>query len=149
LRPANLLSAYAALPLLVAPAELWSRLRLRSADPGHGAARESIGRRAGRFDAATGFPRRLDAAKRRGRRLAATAAAAILLLLALGGTVVFAGMRPVVEVLAPTPSHTGVHPTGGADRATRTEPGGAQSGAEPVGEPWAKPATAPAAVEFA
>jgi RNA polymerase sigma factor (sigma-70 family) len=105
LRPANLLSAYAALPLLVAPAELWSRLRLTSADPGQGAAREYIGRRAGRFDAATGFPRPLDAATRRGRRLAVTAAAAILLLLALGGTVVFASMRPAIEVLAPTPSH--------------------------------------------
>jgi RNA polymerase sigma factor (sigma-70 family) len=108
LRPANLLSAYAALPLLAAPAGLWPRLRLTSADPGLRAAREAIGRRAGRFDPATGFPRPLDAAVRRVRRLAATAAAAVLLLLVLGGTVVFAGLRdePAAELLAPTPGHT-------------------------------------------
>lgn len=120
LRPANLLSAYAALPLLVVPAELWPRLRLTSADPGLSAAREALARRAGRFDSATGFPRPPDAAVRRGRRLAATAAAALLLLLALGGTVVFARPEPAAELLAPTPSHT----PASTPQAVRTGPPG-------------------------
>jgi RNA polymerase sigma factor (sigma-70 family) len=108
LRPANLLSAYATLPLLALPAGLWPRTRLTCTDPGQQAARQAIGRRAGRFDRATGFPRPLGAAVRSGRVLAAVGAAAAVLLLALGGATLLprvGGGDPAAQFLAPTPSN--------------------------------------------
>lgn len=81
-RPAALFSAYATLPMLAAPPEVWRRLRLTSADPGQEATRRDIDRRAGRFEPRTGFPP--AAAGRRRHRAAAGVAAGVLALL-LGG----------------------------------------------------------------
>lgn len=83
--PAALFSAYATLPLLAVPPELWPRLVSTSTDAAQAPARARIDRRAGRFDPATGFPRAAD--RRRGRVLAAGLAAAAVLVLLLGAGV--------------------------------------------------------------
>ncbi|MFV2126411.1 sigma-70 family RNA polymerase sigma factor [Micromonospora sp. LOL_013] len=99
--PAALFSAYATLPMLAVPAELWPRLQLTSADAGQAAARARIEQRAGRFDPATGFPRRGE--PRRGRLLAGLAAAAVLALL-IGGAVVVPRLGAVDDTARSAPA---------------------------------------------
>ncbi len=57
LTPAALLSAYAGIPFLAAPMELWERINHTMAHPAQAAARQSIGDRTGGLDRGTGFPR--------------------------------------------------------------------------------------------
>ena len=99
LTPASLLSAYAGLPFLAAPAVLWERVNHTMADPAQAAVRQSIGDRTAGLDRATGFPRPVEAL-RRSRRLV-TAALAILLivgsltvLLVIGDTLFRSGTDP-------------------------------------------------------
>jgi RNA polymerase sigma factor (sigma-70 family) len=81
LSPAALFSAYAGLPMLVAPAELWPRLQLTSGDGGYA---EALLERAGRWDPDTGFPVPLEAQRRR-TAVAGVAAVAVAAMLAFGG----------------------------------------------------------------
>ncbi|ROO58565.1 RNA polymerase sigma factor (sigma-70 family) [Micromonospora sp. Llam0] len=101
--PAALFSAYATLPMLAVPAELWPRLELTSADAGQAATRARIEQRAGRFDPATGFPRRGE--PRRGRLLAGLAAAAVLALL-IGGAVVVPRLATVDDTARSAPAES-------------------------------------------
>jgi len=102
--PAALFSAYATLPMLAVPAELWPRLELTSADVGQAAARARIEQRAGRFDPATGFPRRGE--PRRGRLMAGLAAAAVLALLIGGAVVVVPRLGAVDDTARSAPAES-------------------------------------------
>jgi RNA polymerase sigma factor (sigma-70 family) len=103
LRPAALFSAYAALPFLVAPVELWPRLELTSYDPGSATAREAIARRAGRFRSDTGFPRPLDIRRRR-FAVAGVGAVAVAALLAAGAGAMIPPAAPVADATDPQPT---------------------------------------------
>ncbi|WJK34936.1 sigma-70 family RNA polymerase sigma factor [Solwaraspora sp. WMMA2065] len=122
--PAALFSAYATLPMLAVPAELWPRLKLTSADAGQAATRARIEQRAGRFDPATGFPRR--GGPRRNRLLAGLAAAAVLALL-IGGAVVVPRLGAVDDtarsVPAGSPGLAAPPPVPSASSAPPTTPG--------------------------
>lgn len=77
LAPAALFAAYAGLPFLAVPAELWPRLELTCFDPGQAGVREAVLDRTGRFDSGTGFPRPLDLRRQHRVRVAAVAAVAV------------------------------------------------------------------------
>lgn len=142
LSPAALFSAYAAVPFLVAPAELWPRLQLTSFDPGGAAAREAITRRVGRFEPGTGFPRPLDVRRRRAR-MAGVAAVAVAALLAAGAgalippalpaadqpgslptAVAIASPTPPAALPTPAPSSMPTSPSPGADSPEPPPPAG-------------------------
>jgi RNA polymerase sigma factor (sigma-70 family) len=99
LTPAALLSAYAGLPFLAAPVELWKRINHTMAHPSQAAARQSIGDRTAQFDRGTGFPRPAEAV-RRTRNLVTAALAIVLIigsvavLLVIGDTLRRAGADP-------------------------------------------------------
>lgn len=134
-RPAALFAAYAAAPLLAAPAELWPRLEHTSFDPGLGETRAEVARRAGRFDHDGGFPRPSGA--RRHRMAVAAAAAAVLLAVAGAGAAVIAGAGEPGTSAQPTPA--------GAPAASPTPPAGTPlAPAAPVTSPATGLATAPA-----
>ncbi|WFE27242.1 sigma-70 family RNA polymerase sigma factor [Solwaraspora sp. WMMD791] len=99
--PAALFSAYATLPLLAVPADLWPRLVSTHTDPAEAAARARIDRRAARFDPLTGFPRRSPGSP--GRRTTAVAAAAGVLALLLGGAVMVPRLGAVDDTARPAP----------------------------------------------
>lgn len=125
LRPQNLLSAYAALPLLAAPVRLWPRTRLTCTEQAHEPVREALDRRAGRFDRSTGFPRPLDAPGRGGRSLVTAAAAAVVLLLVLGGALVFprlGGGGPATQLMEQPTSQGSAAPTPQAAHAQTAGP---------------------------
>jgi RNA polymerase sigma factor (sigma-70 family) len=103
LSPAALFSAYASAPMLVAPAELFPRLRLTSADPAYAAA---VDRRAGRWHADTGFPLPLEA-QRRKVAVAGVAAVAVAALFAFGGGFLAAAPGPEGALGADTPGVIG------------------------------------------
>jgi RNA polymerase sigma factor (sigma-70 family) len=106
LSPAALFSAYAGLPMLVAPAELWPRLQLTSGD---GAYAEALVARAGRWDPVTGFPVPLEAQRRR-TAVAGVAAVAVAAMLAFGGGFLAGAVGPQEPALTAPPSE----PAGGS-----------------------------------
>ncbi|MFY1695267.1 MULTISPECIES: RNA polymerase sigma factor [unclassified Solwaraspora] len=116
--PAALFSAYATLPLLAVPADLWPRLVSTHTDPAEAAARARIDRRAGRFDPATGFPRRSPGPP--GRRTTAVVAAAGVLALLLGGAVMVPRLGAVDDTArsAPEPPPTLAAPVSAAPTST-------------------------------
>ena len=89
LTPAALLSAYAGIPFLAAPIDLWERINHTMAHPAQAAARQSIGDRTGGFDRGTGFPRPVEMARR--TRNLVTAALAILLIIGSVAVLVVVG----------------------------------------------------------
>jgi RNA polymerase sigma factor (sigma-70 family) len=97
LSPAALFSAYAGLPMLVAPAEIWPRLQLTSADARYA---EGLDRRAGRWDHATGFPEPWELQRRR-TAVAGVAAVAVAAMFAFAGG--FLIPPPELAALAPDP----------------------------------------------
>jgi RNA polymerase sigma factor (sigma-70 family) len=134
LRPAALFSAYAAVPFLVVPGELWPRLALTSFDPGAAPARAEIAGRAGRFDPATGFPRPYELRQRR-RAVAGVAAVAVAALLAAGA----GAMVPPVFLAADEP---GLPPTAAAV-ASPTGPPIGVLGPSPSPSPTPSPTPTP------
>ncbi|MFV2020481.1 sigma-70 family RNA polymerase sigma factor [Micromonospora sp. LOL_023] len=152
--PAALFSAYATLPLLAVPPELWPRLVSTSSDAGQAAARGRIDRRAGRFDPATGFPRAVD--RRRGRALAAGLAAAVALMLLLGAALIVPRLGEVDDaarsaaagptaVAAPTAPAEATGPATPTGPAAASDPAGATGSASPGGPPGAAATTDPPA----
>jgi RNA polymerase sigma factor (sigma-70 family) len=99
LSPAALFSAYAGLPMLVAPAEIWPRLELTSADAGY---LEALEARAGRWDPGTGFPAPLPVRRRR-TAVAAVAAVAVAAVFAFAGGFL---VSPPVPASGPDPLPT-------------------------------------------
>jgi RNA polymerase sigma factor (sigma-70 family) len=136
LRPAALFSAYAAVPFLAVPAELWPRLERTSFDPGAGPARDAIAQRAGRFDPQTGFPRPLDLRRRR-MAVAGVAAIAVAALLAAGA----GAMVPPVFLSAEEP---GPLPTAAAVASPTPSPS-ASATPSPSASPTATASGSPAA----
>ncbi|MDG4767298.1 sigma-70 family RNA polymerase sigma factor [Solwaraspora sp. WMMD406] len=133
--PAALFSAYATLPLLAVPPELWLRLTSTSTDPGQAATRARIDRRAGRFDRTTGFPG--TPRRRNGRTMAALAAAGVLLVLF--------GAALVVPRLGAADDAARQGPDTGPGLAAPAEPTGPAVSAEPTGS--AEPTTATESVD--
>ncbi|QSB16811.1 sigma-70 family RNA polymerase sigma factor [Natronosporangium hydrolyticum] len=146
LRPAALFSAYAAAPWLLLPAELWPRVQRSSFDPQAGSVREAIDLRAGQLGH-DGFPRPLDALRRRRTRLAGASAAAVALLVTAGGLLPLVGsaadapaaaptVLPTASALAPPATSTGPAATGPSTNVpATTEPANAPPPPPPVAPP--------------
>lgn len=130
LRPSLLVSAYAAASHLPVPDLLWSRVELNCFDPGFAPKRGAIVRRAGRSHSKTGFPRPLDARRRRRVAVAGVAAVAAALLAAGTGAVI-----PATTDEQPDP------PAAGPPASPSASPGAA-SGASPGAAAGAAPGAA-------
>jgi RNA polymerase sigma factor (sigma-70 family) len=115
LSPAALFSAYAGLPMLVAPREIWHRLQLTSADAEYV---EALAERAGRFDSATGFPRPLDVQRRRAA-VAGVAAVAVAAVFAFAGGFLIPPTSPASGGLGDSPT-VGAPPTGSTESPSST-----------------------------
>ncbi|WP_326555004.1 sigma-70 family RNA polymerase sigma factor [Micromonospora sp. NBC_01813] len=141
--PAALFSAYATLPLLAVPPELWPRLVSTSTDAGQAAARGRIDRRAGRFDPVTGFPRPAD--RRRGRALAAGLAAAVALVLLLGAAVLAPRLGEVDDAArsATVGPPAVAAPTGSAGESGPATPTGPAAASDPAQATESAPAGGP------
>lgn len=140
LAPAALFAAYAAVPFLAVPAELWPRLQLTCFDPGQAGVREEIAGRAGKFDPGNGFPRPLDLQRRRRTLASAAAALVAIALLAVGAGAL---LPPTAVPLADAPSEP--LPTLPALAPTSTTPalGGPTLSPTPTPSPTPSPSPAP------
>jgi RNA polymerase sigma factor (sigma-70 family) len=133
LRPAALFAAYAGVPFLLAPVELFPRLQLTCFEPGLAGERSAIAQRAGDFHPATGFPRPFDQHRRR-LAVAGVAAVAVAALLAAGG-----GALVAPEFLAADP---GPLPTAAAAGSPSGSPTGSPS-PSPTPTPTPTPSLSP------
>jgi hypothetical protein len=135
LSPAALFSAYAGLPMLVAPAEIWPRLELTSADAGY---LEALEARAGRWDPGTGFPAPL-AVRHRRTAVASVAAVAVAAVFAFAGGFL---VSPPVPASGPDPLPT-------TPPVTATGSPGPTATATPVPTPTPSASPTPTAVPTA
>jgi RNA polymerase sigma factor (sigma-70 family) len=149
-----LIAGYAAAPYQAPPDLLWPRLERDCFDPASAPERAAIVRRAGRRDRRTGFPRPLDAPRRRRVAVAGVATIAAALLVAGTGAIIptRADQRPDPPALpaapaaAPTPAATAgppggatASPTGPAASPTGIPAAGLRQGVAPAVPPAPEP----------
>jgi RNA polymerase sigma factor (sigma-70 family) len=134
LSPAALFSAYAGLPMLVAPAEIWPRLELTSADAGY---LEALDARAGRWDPGTGFPAPLPVRHRR-TAVAAVAAVAVAAVFAFAGGFLVSPPVPASGTDPPTTTPPAIGT--GSPGSTVTPSPGSTPTPTPTPTPTASPA---------